>query len=186
MDMHITTGNVQAVDEIMPAYRELFPASERKSAAVLKELIADGSYHLMLISDRTCDQRVGFAFVFEMPEYKTIWLDFIAIESVYQGTGIGSQVYKALQDKYQSACQGMYLEVEPISEDPQTCRRIRFYQRLGAIKLNYEYYLPTPDGGSQAMDLYYQAWQHDICPEKIEIDNVVRAAHQYIHRDLLF
>ncbi|MDF1617627.1 GNAT family N-acetyltransferase [Petrocella sp. FN5] len=184
MDILLQQGTVLDLEMILPSYVDLFPEQERKTTSVLKKLLGTRDYILYKIVNEQNSAYMGFVLLLQLDDSSAIWLDFIGIDKTYQGYGIGSKVLNLLKKKYSMGYKGMYFEVECLDENPDTARRIKFYEKFGAKALKVDYNLPTQQG-DLPMLLYYQPLSNEQLPSQKEVDEVIRKAHQFIHFDLL-
>ena len=184
MDILLQQGTVLDLEMILPSYVDLFPEQERKTTSVLKTLLDSRDYILYKIVSEKYSAYMGFVLLLQLEDLSAIWLDFIGIDKTYQGYGIGSKVLDLLKNKYSRGYNGMYFEVECLDENPDTARRIKFYEKFGAKDLKVDYTLPTQQG-DLPMLLYYQPLSSEQLPSQKEVEEVIREAHHFIHFDLL-
>ncbi|HEX2925463.1 MAG TPA: GNAT family N-acetyltransferase [Ruminiclostridium sp.] len=177
------------IDELKYIYGKLqkdFAPDELKKLTHLELLMSENKYRLLLAQDKTINKTVGYAFVYEITEPKTLWLDYMVIESKFQSAGYGSVLYEKIAGFYPGIL-GVFSEVEiPDPTDvtyTNQLRRIRFYERLGAKRLSFDYRLPTYDGGLP-MYLYFRASAPVNHLTGQEIKEAVNSAFEYIHSDI--
>ena len=122
---------------------EQFPKYELKSYENFEKLISSGKLDCYGVYDN--DLEIGYFLLAKTG--KSFWLDYIAIKKPYQSKGYGRKIMQHFDN--------CYLEVEkPDLNKPDTLRRIKFYEALGAKKLDIDYVYPNDQGG-YTMDLYY-------------------------------
>ena len=111
----------------------------------------------------------------------------MAIDIKFQNAGYGTLLFKIAESK-QEGILGIFLEVE-IPDDKnesykeEQIRRINFYERLGAKKLNIKYQLPTNNGG-RPMYLYFRPSPNVKILPKEQIKKAIASAFDYIHSDV--
>ncbi len=176
-------GDLEALEQIYDVYCDAFPEEERKSIEHLKALLSRGQYRLILmLNQNELHQEdeiiVGFAFLYVSDVNQFSWLDYIVINPKIQSKGYGSKLLLYLKETYKL----LIFEVEiPDGLDSNRERRIKYYEKLDAIRLNWEYYLPTPTGG---LKMFLYALEDETSyPDDIIRANMREALH-YIHTDL--
>lgn len=176
-------GDVNALEQIYHLYCNAFPEEERKSFEHLKALISRGKYRLILMHDqtevsKTEDSIVGFALLYVSVENTFGWLDYIVIDPTSQSKGYGSKLLIYLKETFKL----LLFEVEiPDGIDPNRERRIKYYENLDAIRLNWEYYLPTPMGG---LKMFLYALGENVSYPVERVKTIMDEALHYIHTDL--
>ena len=145
------------LDEILPGYLRDFPAEERKPEMLLRRLLGSGPYRLMTVRETATNARAAYLMGYPVDRGRCFFLDFLAVEPAFRGTGVGSWTVRALAEAV--AADGLFLELEiPGPDEGQTgerTRRLRFYERMGAFRLPVDYGLLQEDGGLFPMLLYY-------------------------------
>ncbi|OJV66522.1 MAG: hypothetical protein BGO41_03615 [Clostridiales bacterium 38-18] len=177
-------GDSDALKHIYDLYCDAFPEKERKSMDHLVGLMRNGCYRLVLMYDSTenvveLNEVVGFALLYVSNEKHFSWLDYIVIDPMKQSNGYGSKLLIYLKETF-----GILLfEVEvPDGIDFNRERRIQYYEKLNAVRLNWDYYLPTPEGGLK-MYLYALAEVQTYHEEVIRM--FMNEALRYIHSDIV-
>ena len=131
-----------------------FPASELKDKVSFGKLISRSDYDLGIVRDSDCGIVSYFACYIAESEGIGL-LDYFAVSSKMHSKGIGGRVLESIRNRY-SGLKGLILEVEkPDGENPDTLRRIKFYERCGAYILDMDYLLPAPGGSVQPMELMF-------------------------------
>lgn len=183
--MQIMKANAEEFDNIYTWYLQDFPEKERKSRAHLEKLMKEESYRLYIAKAPEYDEIMVYAFVYEIPETGIRWLDYFAVNEKYRGEGIGSRFLKNLSTLEKS--RGMLLEVEiPGSLEEQweiQQKRIRFYERLGAVRTPVNYLFPTTEGGFP-MYLYFLPAGGQTALTLQELRLSTASALRYIHADI--
>ena len=126
-------------EQLYPTYKELFPAYERKSLKMIKDLVVDGCtslYKFVIEGDL-----VGFSIIHQIENNPYIMVEYFAILPELQNKGYGTLCAYKLKEIYKNL-KGLTVEVEkPDNNDLLKERRIKFYERLGLKKVNAEYRL---------------------------------------------
>ncbi|WP_245894322.1 GNAT family N-acetyltransferase [Planomicrobium soli] len=89
---------------------------------------------------------------FEKPDF--LFIDYILVHSSSRGSGLGSKIIERVKKKNKA----IILEVDPISqEDPETAKRVRFYQKQNFKKVpSIKYVRKHPITGERSeMDIFY-------------------------------
>ncbi len=185
----VVPGNDQKLsDEIYPRFEADFPAEERVELKHLKRLITNGDYELLLADHKTFkNMTLGYAFVYHVSECPVLWLDYMAIDKKYQNAGYGSKLFNRILELNKNAL-GMFMEVEiPNSADEQELcnqkRRIAFYERQGAVRLNLDYIFPSQSGGVP-MYLFFKPAPSCHRLDKKQIAKSINSAFKFIHSDV--
>lgn len=165
--------------ELTSVYKDMvlqFPMCELKSYDTLFALLQKPNYRLFLCEENS--KEVGYVFVFEAEEF--ILLDYFAIFKEFQGEGFGSQILTELK-KYFVNKKGCFMEVEkPNPQIKNTLRRINFYKKNGAQKLDLEYFYPSKEG-ALPLDLYFVGYSK---PKNSEIKEFINELFEEIHNDI--
>ncbi|CEG25707.1 GNAT family N-acetyltransferase [Bacillus sp. B-jedd] len=180
-------GSIQDLQKVYPRFTEDFAPEEQKSYRQLESLLKEGNYQLLFAKDNTIEQIIGYAFIYEFATVPAIWIDYIAIHEEHRGGGYGSLFFKKIADYRQNGI-GVFLEVEiPEAEEGENrtiqLRRISFYERLGANKLDVPYLLPTINGGFP-MYLYFKSTDRVNILRKEQIQAAITEVYKQIHSDL--
>lgn len=150
--------------------REYFPAKEMKSETHMKTLfqhkkdaykLEEGPQHTLVY--------------FEDQDF--LFIDYILVRSTSRGSGLGSKVMERVKKKNKL----VILEVDPPSpEDPESLKRIRFYQKLNfrkASSIHYERKHPAT-GEKNIMDIFY--WAPQALPEHAIFEKM-KKAYEEVH-----
>lgn len=181
-ELMIIEGGLSDVIRLYDSIIEEFPESERKAKDVFIRLFETGDYRLLIAYNGT-GLEVGYAFLYTIRKLGVLWLDFIVIHPEFQGKGYGSKFFEKMGSFYDSYI-GMFLEVEiPEEANENQMRRISFYERMGAVRVNLKYYLPNEFGGLE-MYLYYKSCNSNSFPEAEVIISTIESAYEFIHSDI--
>ncbi len=159
------------------ALRKSFPANEMKSKAHFDRLLTDQAPRYKV------EEGPDYVLVsFETEEF--VFVDFILVHSANRRKGVGSKGINRLKQKGKP----IILEVEPASsEDPDTGKRIRFYEKAGFKGIDSPQYTrihPVTKDVNE-MKLYY--WAPALKCEKWAMDVmaiVYREVHAYCSEEL--
>lgn len=175
----VETKNVNPA-QFYNCLKEYFPTSELKEKNALSTILQNKNYKVFnIISDNL---QCGYFSFFELPD-NTIWLDYFAVNKESQSKGIGTETFKLMKKEF--SYNGCYLEVEKKDEKYiNTIRRVKFYENLGAQKLDVQYFYPNISG-ALSMDLYFMPFQNGInLPEKSVIIRNIEKVFENIHFDI--
>jgi GNAT superfamily N-acetyltransferase len=187
-DIEIVEGTIHDLKNVYQRFTADFASDELKSYQHLKLLMSKKKYKLLLAKDPIIDEIVGYAFIYEFNHLQAIWLDYMAIETEFRGSGYGALLFKKLSDWKQHKLIGLFIEVEiPGSDEGVTrenqLRRIRFYERLGAKRLPFPYQLPTIHGGLPMYLYFCPSPQVEKLPKE-QIQEAISEVFNTIHSDI--
>ncbi len=146
----------ERVYEIMSAS---FPENEYRTQFGQKELLRHPEYRLITESDDN-GQIIAFLAVWEFPIFR--FIEHFAVDAAMRGSGIGDRLmsqYLGESDKL------TVLEVE-LPEDIISCRRIRFYERLGFHLNEYPYVQPPLRVGGQDLPLKIMSYPKPLTEQE--------------------
>ena len=110
-------------------YREAFPRCERKPFSIIKAMSKKGKTDLWYFKD-DCGF-MGLCATINGPD--TILIDYLAVSKKRRGTGVGTQMLKAIIEHYKDY--GIFLEIEMLNPEAgnnaERIRRREFYLRCG-------------------------------------------------------
>lgn len=132
---------------------EYFPPKELKSEEQIDALLATEPAYHKIVTD-------NYLLIYaDFPRF--IFLDYLLVFENARGRGMGGQILSSLK-RYKKPLIG---ELEPRDlDDPDTIRRIRFYERHGFEEAPHiEYRRRRKDGTAFRMLVYY--WTPDGTPE---------------------
>lgn len=154
-----------------------FPQNELNAFAVYENLLKKEVYGLYKAFDG--ENAVGYCLMCTDDENSVLWLEFIAVFEQFHSMGYGKKIFSNLADNF-SGFKGIYLEVEsPDALLPNTLRRIKFYESLGAVKIDCSYFLPNYDG-CIPLDLYFLPFG-DFVPNKEMTFDTINKVFEAIH-----
>lgn len=148
-----------------------FPANEMKDPDHIQDLL---SHHEAYHKLETDDYVVTYA---EFPTF--IFIDYLLVQSRTRGKGVGSKILDAFKKRHKP----LIVEVEPSDvEEPDTQRRITFYEKNGFNKAeNIVYTRSDEDGTPFTLDIYY--WSpEDIAETEIlhNMQHICREIHNFM------
>ena len=169
---NLTLKKIDAVD-FEHIYNDMllqFPKAELKPYNKFLNLIKKN----VLKCDAVFDEQTEIGYIiYALLENNAIWLDYIAVKKDFHSKGYGKRIFKLIPD--------CYLEVEkPDIKNPDSIRRIKFYQYLGAVKLNINYIYPNTEGGLP-MDLYYLG---NTLPDNNTVYKTIKFIFKNLHTDI--
>jgi GNAT superfamily N-acetyltransferase len=184
-DIEIVDGGIHVLKDVYQQYINDFAIDELKKYEQLEFLLSRKNYKLLLAKDKTHNEIVGYAFIYELKQLNAIWLDYIAVMKKYRNKGYGTVIFdKIIQ--YNEDGLGVFIEVEIPEEShnmKNQLRRIKFYERLGAKKLHLSYLFPTNNGGFP-MFLYFRPSSNIRKLPKKLIQEAIAEVFENIHTDV--
>jgi len=185
-EISITEGNLSELHNVYQRLQMDFPANELKDYKHFQKLLANEKYKL--IWARQQEKIIGYALIYEFEHLPAIWLDYMAIDQQFRNAGYGSLFFHKITQSKRDGYVGTFVEVEIPEEDSdsreQQIRRINFYERMGARRLNISYKLPTNDGGLP-LYLYFRPSPHIHRLPKEQILAGIEEVFQFIHSDVI-
>lgn len=168
---------IKNLESVYNDMQQQFPPEELKSCKHLQCLLGK-NYKLYQGLENT--NEIGYFFLFEDKDF--ILLDYLAIYQKFHSKGYGSKILQSLKKLYPNK-KGCFLEVEkPDNSNINTFRRIKFYEKQGAVKLDLNYLYPSIDK-PLPMDLYYIPYRDKI-PNKIETERFITELFNFVHTDI--
>ncbi|TWT28372.1 GNAT family N-acetyltransferase [Planomicrobium sp. CPCC 101110] len=150
--------------------RDYFPVKEMKSENHMKQLFKEKPDGYKL------DEGPQYTLVyFEKPDF--LFIDYILVNSSSRGSGLGSKIIDRVKKKNKM----IILEVDPISqEDPETAKRVRFYQKQNFKKVpSIQYVRKHPITGERSeMDIFY--WSPNTESEDWVMEKM-KEAYEEVH-----
>jgi len=184
-EIELSEGNLTELKDVYHRLSADFPANELKDYSHFQLLLANEKYKLLWAKKQ--EEIVGYALIYEFEHLPAIWLDYMAIDQQFRNAGYGSLLFQKILQSKQDGFIGMFVEVEIPEEEKdireQQIRRINFYERLGARRLNIPYKLPTNDGGFP-MYLYFRPSSNVHRLPKEQIEAAIEEVFQFIHSDV--
>lgn len=187
-DIDIVEGDINSLNRLYKNFERDFSENERKELKHLEMLMLKNKYKLILAKHKELDIIIGYALVYTNDKNKMLWLDYIAIEEMYRNSGYGTLFFNKIIETVTENLTGIFIEIEiPSKEDKQSFkqqeRRIKFYERLGAKRLKFNYVLPTNEGGSP-LYLYFKPIGNLAVLPKDQIKETISSVFNYIHTDI--
>ena len=119
-----------------------FPKMELKKLQTILRLQESETYDVLGVYDD--GMLMGYAAVYHPPKGRVYLLDYLAVEPDVRGRGLGTEILKLLQMHYKDCADCLIIECErpKAAPDEQLARRrIRFYERAGAVLTNTRFWL---------------------------------------------
>jgi len=188
-DVVIRLGLITELDDIYDSMMHLFPPEELKDKKTVRDLMQKKKYLLYIAENPLLsgqEKIIGFCFVYHVHEYKTIWLDYMGINPIYQSMGFGTLLFNRIASTVGDGNHSIFAELEkPDDDNPESQKnsRLRFYERQGLKILDIDYYLPTPDG-SLPMYLGYKAGNASAFLTNEFLESILREVITNVHSDL--
>jgi GNAT superfamily N-acetyltransferase len=186
-DIDVVYGDTNDLNCLYLNFERDFPQNERKELEHLEMLMFKGKYKLLLAKHKVSEAVIGYALIFKLEKTNQLWLDYIAIEERYQNFGYGTLLFNKIIDLESENITGMFIEIEYPDENDKDyknqLKRVKFYDRLGAKKLDFNYILPTNDGGLP-IGLYYKPIGNINVLTKEKIKETIFSSFNYIHTDI--
>lgn len=145
-------------DDLRQIYFDSFPADERREWQEIQQLLAHPSYNFYQICVN--EKLTGLISIWRWPEF--IFIEHFALSSPTRGLGIGTQVMKQLMSEN---LQVIIIEVELPDTEP-AIRRIAFYERLGFMLCQEDYYQPPYSPGKNYVKMLLMSYPHSISREE--------------------
>ncbi|MEH7504347.1 GNAT family N-acetyltransferase [Neobacillus drentensis] len=185
-EIEISEGNISELQDVYQRLLTDFPSNELKDYQHFESLLVKKKYKLLLAKLK--GKIVGYALIYEFDHMPAIWLDYLAINKKFRNAGYGTLLFNKILQSKQDGIIGLFSEVEIPEADEghtreQQIRRINFYERLGARRLNIPYKLPTNDGGFP-MYLYFRPSSNVHLFPKKQIQAAIAEVFEYIHSDV--
>ncbi len=186
--IEIVEGNLDDLENVYSRLTEDFAVDELKEYEQLRILLLKKKYKLLFAKHKEFNEIIGYAFIYEIDLINAIWLDYIAIDKRFQNAGYGTMFFNKIANVNQKEILGIFIEIEIPTEQEGSLKatqikRINFYERLGAKKLNTNYELPTKNGGFP-MYLYFRPAEKVQMLPKQEIMAGISSTFNYIHSDV--
>lgn len=168
--------------EIFIDMQEQFPAEELKTYEDFLLLLNKNCYRFYKVFLES--KVIGYFLLLINQENRTLWLDYVAVFREHQSLGFGASVLDGIRNLFPQY-KGIYIEVEKENlENINTKRRVAFYKKVGAKKLDFKYFFPTKESCLE-MDLYLLPFECSyIAPDVDEILESVKYAFDMIHSNL--
>ena len=172
----------EALDRLLPHYVRDFLAVERKSEALLRELLRRGQYRILSVHSQETGTHAAYLMGYPVDGERYFFLDFFAVDPAFRGGGLGKWTLLTLGAML--GVEGLFFELEIPGELAQphdeSVRRIGFYDRLGAHRLPVEYALLHGDGSLFPMYFYYLPFVSEL-PDRGSIKEAIAVAYDYTY-----
>ncbi len=145
----ITTCDDAKIETLFRLYQDAFPECERRDMETLKQLICSEKqmfFCQILQNGIECGLVVYWLFD------TFCYVEHLAVNLAVRGNDTGSATLAVLKQRYTD--RPIVLEVEPLSNDAATQKRIAFYQRNGFTIADTTYQQPPYRKGEQSFPLW--------------------------------
>lgn len=122
-------------NQLWDLYQRSFPEVERRTIDQQKQVMGEENYHMEYFFEDS--DFTGFILYWVLPSF--LFIEHVAVDDRFRGRGLGK---KYLEKMIKDSDVPIILEVEP-PENEMAKRRIKFYERLGFVLNQYEYYQPS-------------------------------------------
>lgn len=136
---YLEAGDDAGFSALMAVYEASFPTEERKSAAWLREMLAEPSYRFLTLGSGA--ELAGFAVIMRSTAEPITLLEYMAVAPLHRGKGIGRSLFQQVAALTANENRVLVIEIESGESEDQVRRR-RFYASLGAEPLAVPYTMP--------------------------------------------
>lgn len=164
-------------------YEEAIPASERKSASALAEMVARTEYVFLTISDERGVVGFSISICFE----DAALLEYMAVDRVQRGKGIGAELFRRTVELQELSQRFVLIEVDSdteVCEDrEQRTRRKSFYRRLGCRQIEGLRYRMPRVGSEEPppMDMLIYRRTLPDCLETADVRRWIEACYTRVY-----
>lgn len=139
-------------DDLKQLYLDSFPADERRAWEAMQQLLTHPLFNVCRITHTS----TFMGFITFWKWHDLLFIEHFALTEQARGKGFGTQMMEQIIKENSST---IVLEVElPLTE--QATRRITFYQRLGFILCQQEYYQPPYNPGNEKIKMLIMSYPH--------------------------
>ncbi len=181
-----TDLDARALRDVEDIYVEAFPIRQRMPFAEIVASATAGERLVLVLTDGA--RPLGFGTVLPLRGLRTGYVEYFAVRSGLRGRGLGSGLWRALLDEAERArdVAAVIFEVEDpadtadAEEAEERRRRIRFYERLGALRLPVRGFhaVNLDDTGTEPMYLMWAATGDGGVPPGDDLGRLVRAVYE--------
>jgi GNAT superfamily N-acetyltransferase len=170
-------------EQLRKIYVEAFPASQRDPfTALMASVKSESTLSFTVVQEA---EVVAFARLSSLSEPACFFLEYLMVSRPHRGAGIGGALLERMLSEISQRPGPQCIVFE--AEDPDTAgsaseaelrlRRIRFYERHGAVRLSADdYAIPCLDGpGTESMQLL---WLGDEPPHGTRLDDLIRTIYR--------
>jgi GNAT superfamily N-acetyltransferase len=176
---------------VMELYKKEFPIEEQKTFEQIETLLLQKIYSLFVARHECFKHIIGFAFVMFNSDPEFIYLDYLAIDPMFQRCGFGTIFFNSIFKMLTPNSLGIMLdfEISELAENEQEKllreNRKQFYLRLGCHVLkDIDYQLPITNGKSVPMVLAFKPrGSIRVLPSEV-VKQLIVIAYDKIHSDV--
>lgn len=189
--INVTDLTSKEYKAVMKMYKKEFPIEEQKSVEQIETLLLRKTYSLFVARHTSYKHIIGFTFVMFNTDPSFTFLDYIAINPMFQNSGYGTIFFNSIVKMQKQDSIGIMLEFElpELAKNEQEKiireKRKQFYLNLGCYMLkNIDYRLPRAEGEAIPMILAFKP-NNSIRVLKSEIiKQLIVIAYDKIHSDV--
>lgn len=170
---------------LLRVYEASLAASERKSIAALRAMLARPEYVFLAAVDE--ELVLGFVIAIALVGSDTALLEYMAVKEEHRGRGIGAELFCAVAEWPEMADRFLLVEVdsdrENSSEQQHRMRRKTFYRGMGARELAGVRYImpPVTNATPPAMELMVYRRELPACLEKNRVRAWLEACYAQVY-----
>lgn len=187
----LTSADGAPFRQLFAIYAASITPREQKPEDWLRAMVLAPEYRVWIAQD--AGQVLGFSILFVPPGKGFALLEYMAVASDRRGHGFGGRLFRRTVERAvtpQGAELPVLLEVdsdrEASSDQAVRTRRLRFYRRLGCLKIaGLRYLMPLPGAGSAPeMDLMiYRAAPAAAAPlPRGDLERWLQTIYQDVYR----
>lgn len=180
-DFDMKILQIKDYSQFIEVYKNMlsqFPPEELKELKVFEQFLKLPEYNMLQFY--AGETAAGYLLCY-IKDF--IWVDYFAIYEQYHSQGYGTRILNTLFEKYHHL-QGVYFEVECAdSKKPCSARRLKFYEQLGCINTNFNYYFPN-NTKQLKMELLYRPLNLQM-PDNISICANIKNVFDALHGDVI-
>ena len=155
--LELTTPDDFRAKEIYESYCQSFIEDERRNEKQFQRLFSNPNVKVVAVIDDL--QSIGYMMTWELTDF--VFVEHLEIFAEHRNKRYATEILNHLFRNYAR----IVLETEPENDDPNTKRRISFYERNGFAVIDDSYVQPCYEEGKNPLNLLLLAnWN----PEKTE------------------
>lgn len=186
MNLHrVRTAGEIAFDGLLRVYTAAHPASERKSADALRQMIERPEYLFLAVTE--AEVVVGFAIAIALADCDGVLIEYMAVDAEHRGRGIGKLLFRAIAGWPEALDRFLLAEVDSaaaaLSQGDDRVRRKNFYRRLGCRQIEGLVYVmpPVTSAVPPPMDVLVYRRELPACVEKEHVRRWLEAIYAQVY-----